>query len=139
MTTVLAKRDKTFYYIVPIVVLVALFTAWYNKMLAMPVVGTFIIVCAVLSILVAVVGGLIVLPNEVLVKEDEVLIIYNGIFNKKMLNFGSILSVEGKGKETKNGSILLKVQTENGEESISVYQIKDKKTVVETLNNLIVR
>ena len=59
--------------------------------------------------------------------------------NKKMLNFGSILSVEGKGKETKNGSILLKVQTENGEESISVYQIKDKKTVVETLNNLIVR
>ena len=138
MKTVLAKRDKTMFYIAPFVVLLALFTAWYNKFLTMPGFGAFYIVCAGLTILLAVVG-LIVLPNEVLVKEDGTLVIYNGLFNKKTLDWGSILSAEVKGKDSKNGSILLKVQTENGEESVSVHQIKDKKMVVENLNNLIIR
>ena len=138
MKTVLAKRDKTMFYIAPFVVLLALFTAWYNKFLTMPGFGAFYIVCSGLTILLAVVG-LIVLPNEVLVKEGGTLVIYNGLFNKKTLDWGSILSAEVKGKDSKNGSILLKVQTEKGEENISVNQIKDKKMVVENLNNLIIR
>ena len=138
MKTVLAKRDKTMFYIAPLVVLVSLFASWCSKLLTMPGFGACYIVCATLTIVVAVVA-LIVLPDEVLIKEGETLVICNGIFNKKTLAWDTILSAETKGKDRKNGDIVLKIKMENGEESISVYQIKEKKTVVETLNNLIIR
>ena len=146
MKTVIAKRDKSIFLFFLLGVLITLLINGYNIVkfiMYMRIFGIFCVVCLGIMTLVSL-FGLIVLPNEVLVKEDETLIIYQGVFNKKTLTWDSILSAEVvstqyRGKETKNGSILLKVQTENGEESVSVHQIKDKKMVVENLNNLIIR
>ena len=146
MREVIAKRDKSIFCFFLLGVLITLLINGYNLVkfiIYIRVFGVFCVVCLGLITLISL-FCLILLPNEVLVKEDETLIIYQGVFNKKTLAWDSILSAEVvstqyRGKETKNGSILLKVKTENGEESISVYQIKDKKTAVETLNNLIVR
>ena len=146
MREVIAKRDKSIFCFFLLGVLITLLINGYNLVkfiIYIRVFGVFCVVCLGLITLISL-FCLILLPNEVLVKEDETLIIYQGAFNKKTLAWDSILSAEVvstqyRGKETKNGSILLKVKTEDGEESISVHQIKDKKTVAETLNNLIIR
>ena len=144
MKTVLAKRDKSIFWFFLLGVLITLIINGYNfvKFLHSDLrwFGIFSIACLGIITFVAL-FGLIALPSAVLVKEDETLIVYQGLANKKKIVWSSILSAEvlvlQEKKESKNGDILLKIKTENGEESISVHQIKDKKSVVENLNNLL--
>lgn len=144
MKTVLAKRDKSIFWFFLLGVLITLIINGYNfvKFLRSDFrwFGIFSIACLSIITFIAL-FGLIALPSAVLVKEDETLIVYQGLANKKKIVWSSILSAEvlvlQEKKESKNGDILLKIKTEKGEETLSVHQIKDKKSVVENLNNLL--
>jgi hypothetical protein len=144
MKTVIAKRDKSIFYFFLLCVLGTLLLNGHNLVRCLRSdlrwFGIFSIACLSIITFIAL-FGLIALPVAVLVKEDETLIVYQGLANKKKIAWSSILSAEvlvlQEKKESKNGDILLKIKTEKGEESISVYQVKDKKSVVENLNNLL--
>ena len=84
---------------------------------------------------------LLFLPNATIIKEDDNLIVYKGVFKKKIalksVLSADLASLQIEKKESKNGNILLKIKTENGEEDLIIPQVKDKKKAVERLNELI--
>lgn len=97
------------------------------------------IVCISLSVLSSL-WGLFGLPNYVIVKEDENLVIHNGI-RKQTLCLRDIVSVELPPKEKPNyrslGMIILRANTEKGEKNINIFDIKNPESVVEKINQLL--
>jgi hypothetical protein len=107
MREVIAKRDKSIFWFFLLGVLITLIINGYNfvKFLNSDLrwVGIFSIACLGIIIFVAL-FGIIILPNAVLVKEDETLIIYLGLL-KKTISWDSVISAEiipsqNKEKET---------------------------------------
>ncbi len=144
MKTIIAKRDKNIFWFILFMVLFSCLVSGYTIVKSLTTdfrwIGIFAIVCLSFITLISLVS-LIALPNAVIIKEDENIIIYQGVF-KKTIGFASVISAEvapihPKEKESKSGSILLKIKTENGQEDILIHQIKDKKNAVEQFNKLI--
>ena len=144
MKTIIAKRDKNIFWFFLFMVLFSCLVSGYTIVKSLTTdfrwFGIFAIVCLSFMTLISLVS-LIALPNAAIIKEDENIIIYHCVF-KKTIGFASVISAEvapiqPKEKESKNGSILLKIKTENGQEDILIHQIKDKKNAVEQFNKLI--
>ena len=144
MKTVIAKRDKSVFYFFLVIVLVSLLIngfsipkflnsglRWFGIM--------FIVVLSFITLTSLV--CLLFLPNATIIKEDDNLIVYKGVFKKKIalksVLSADLASLQIEKKESKNGNILLKIKTENGEEDLIIPQVKDKKKAVERLNELI--
>ena len=82
-----------------------------------------------------------ILPNHVIVQENEKIIVYQSVF-KKIISLYDIIKVEiaplQKGeKEKKNGVIILTVKKANGEEEEVQVSVQDKKQVVERIKEII--
>lgn len=144
MKTIIAKRDKTVFWFI----LVLTFLSWlisYKNIISFlnsdfRLFGIFYI--AGLSIITFVtILGVILLPNATIIKKDESLIIYKGVF-KKIIDLNNVLSAElapiqKNEKISKNGNVILRVKTESGEEIILITQVKDKENAVKQINDLI--
>ena len=144
MKTVIAKRDKTVFWFILILSLVSwlisikniisfLNTEWHWLGIVYIVGLSIITFCSVFLVFF--------LPNATIIQENENLIIYQGIF-KKVFNLNSVLSAElaplqKNEKVSKNGSIILRVKTVNGQESLLIGQVKDKENAVKQINDLI--
>ena len=144
MKTVIAKRDKSVFYFFLVIVLVSLLINGFNipKFLNSGLRWFGIMFIVVLSfITLTSLVCLLFLPNATIIKEDDNLIVYKGVFKKKIalksVLSADLASLQIEKKESKNGNILLKIKTENGEEDLIIPQVKDKKKAVERLNELI--
>ena len=82
-----------------------------------------------------------ILPNHVIVQENEKIIVYQSVF-KKIISLYDIIKVEiaplqKEEKEKKNGVIILTVKKANGEEEEVQVSVQDKKQVVERIKEII--
>ena len=144
MKTVIAKRDKSvFWFFLGLVLISCAING--NNIIALLYsdfrwLGIFFIVGLSIITLISVLC-LVLLPNAVIIKEDERLIVYRGVFKRSVM-LSEIIQAElaplaSNQKDRKSGDIILRIKTENGEEKFLVPQIKDKKNAVEQVNNLL--
>lgn len=144
MKKVIAKRDKSIFGFFLILVLISYVVSGYSIVKALNSewrwFGIFAIVCLSVIALISLLS-LIFLPNATIIKDGENLILYRGVFKKivscSCVLFAELAPLQPKEKESKNGAIILKLKTENGEQEFIIQQVKDKKNAIEQLNKLI--
>ena len=139
---IIAKNNsKKFFVFVLVVFLVSLPTSFnFLKNPDFRWVGIFFISVIIFTVLFSLIM-LIILPNYAIVKEEENVIIWQGIF-KTVLPIETILNVEIVPLQngeimSKNGNILIKVKNESNEGKVFTINVKNKEEVVERLNLLI--
>ena len=137
----IAKSDKSFFLFITVISFASLFIHFnWLKIPSLRWVGIFF-VSTLIFIFVLGVVMLIILPNNVILQDQENLVVYQGMFKEKIA-LTDLLQVElaqvwrGE-KRKKNGGIMLTAKTENGGETKINVMVKDKEQVVKKIREII--
>ena len=138
---IIAKSDKSFFLFLSLINFASLFIAFYFiKSPSLRWFGIFYISTLIFMLVLSVVM-LIILPNNVILQEQENLVVYQGMFKEKIA-LTDLLQVElaqlqsGKNRK-KNGGIVLTIKIKEGEETKLHLLVKDKEQVVKKIKEII--
>ena len=139
---IIAKNNsKKFFVFVLVVFLVSLPTSFnFLKNPDFRWVGIFFISVIIFTVLFSLIM-LIILPNYAIVKEEENVIIWQGIFKTvvpiKTISIVEIIPLQNGEVMSKHGNIAIKVKNLNEPEKTYTVNVKNKIEIVERLNLLI--
>lgn len=138
---IIARSDKSFFLFLSLINFAGLFIAFYFiKSPSLRWFGIFYISTLIFMLVLSVVM-LIILPNNVILQEQENLVVYQGMFKEKIaltdLLQVEITQLQRGEKRKKNGGIILTAKTENGGEAKINVIVKDKEQVVKKISKII--
>lgn len=138
---IIAKSDKSFFLFLSLINFASLFIHFnWIKIPSLRWVGIFFISTLIFMFVLGVVM-LIILPNNVILQEQENLVVYQGMFKEKIA-LADLLQVElaqlqsGKNRK-KNGGIVLTIKINEGEETKLHLLVKDKEQVVKKIKEIL--
>ena len=138
---IIAKSDKSFFLFISVISFASLFIHFnWIKIPSLRWVGIFFVSTLIFMFVLGVVM-LIILPNNVILQEQENLVVYQGMFKEKIA-LADLLQVElaqlqsGK-KRKKNGGIVLTIKIKEGEETKLHLLVKDKEQVVKKIKEIL--
>ena len=138
---IIAKSDKSFFLFISVISFASLFIHFnWLKIPSLRWVGIFFVSTLIFMFVLGIVM-FVILPNNVILQEQENLVVYQGMFKEK-ISLTDLLQVEltrlqrGE-KKKKNGGIILTAKTENGGETKINVMVKDKEQVVKKIREII--